>query len=115
MPPAIGPDPTRTWPPSCSQGGPELTLTARDLVFDTDCLVVEVGSPFTIELHAEDVGVADNVSIYRDGSDAADPLFVGGIVTGLDTITYEVPPLDPGTYVFRSDVHSQMSGTLFVA
>jgi hypothetical protein len=103
------------YPESCSQGGSDLRLWIADGVFDTDCLVVEAGSPFTIELHAQDAGVADNVSIYRDSSGTEDPLFVGEIVTGPDTVTYEVPPLDPGTYVFRSDVHPQMNGTLFVA
>lgn len=106
---------TPTWPESCSQGGPALTLTAGDLAFDTDCLVVEAGSPFTIELHAVDAGVNDNVSIYRETSDGADPVFVGEIVTGPETITYEIPGLDPGTYVFLSDVHPEMSGMLFVS
>jgi plastocyanin len=114
MPPSIGLA-THTWPPGCSQGSPALKLTAKDDAFDTDCLVVEAGSPFTIELHAQDAGVADNVSIYRDGSGTEDPLFVGEIVTGPDTATYEVPALGPGTYVFRSDVHPKMSGTLFAA
>ncbi|MBI2237306.1 MAG: cupredoxin domain-containing protein [Actinobacteria bacterium] len=99
--------------PSCSQGGPDLKLFAKD-VFDTDCLEVEAGSPFTIEFHNLDAGVEDNVSIYPDGTDGVEPLFVGETVTGPGTITYEVPPLDPGTYVFRSDVHPQMNGTLVV-
>lgn len=106
---------TPTWPPSCSQGGPALTVTVKDGAFDTDCLVVEAGSPFTIELRAEGSGVADNVSIYSEGSDAEDPVFVGEIVTGQTTVTYEVPALEPGTYMFRSDVHPKLSGILFAA
>jgi hypothetical protein len=61
-----------------------------------------------IEPQVQDAGVEDHVSTHRSGSDAEDTLFAGETVTGPNTVTYELPPLDPGTYVFRSDLHPNM-------
>jgi hypothetical protein len=42
-------------------------------------------------------------------ADAA--LFQGELITGPDTIEYEVPALDPGEFYFQCDVHPTMNGT----
>jgi len=62
----------------------------------------------------EDSGVQHNVAIYVDES-AEESLFVGDLVAGPETVTYDVPPLDVGTYFFRCDVHPQMNGSVEVA
>ena len=99
----------------CSQGGPDLQLVFEAGTFDTDCLVVEAGAPFTITLRVEEVGVEANVAVYA-GPYAVEPIFVGEIVTGPGTTTYELPGLDgPGKYVFRDDQHPETaSGFLYV-
>ena len=58
----------------------------------------------------DDDAVPHNVAIYADDS-AAQSLFVGDLVEGPATVTYDVPALDPGVYYFRCDVHPQMNGT----
>jgi plastocyanin/uncharacterized membrane protein len=72
------------------------------------------GEPFTLAFSNQDEGVPHNVAIYTDDS-AERSLFVGDLVEGPTTVTYNVPALDPGEYYFRCDVHPQMNGTLEAA
>jgi nitrite reductase (NO-forming) len=100
---------------SCAPGGTELALTAQNSVFDTDCLAAPRGKAFTVDFDNQDPSVPHNLSIYTDSS-AADPLFIGDLVTGPKKVTYEVPALEAGTYVFRCDVHpTTMTGTFVVS
>jgi nitrite reductase (NO-forming) len=100
---------------ACQPSGTELSISAMNSVFDTDCLAAPAGKPFTIMLDNMDPGIPHNVSIYTDDS-ATSALFTGDLVTGPDTITYEVDALEPGTYFFRCDVHpTTMTGTFVVA
>ena len=85
-----------------------------DQGFSSDRLAVPSGEVFTLAFENADDGVPHNVAIYTDDS-AAEPLFVGDLVDGPQTVTYEVPALDPGSYYFRCDVHPQMNGTLEAA
>jgi len=85
-----------------------------DQSFSSDRLAAPAGEPFTLAFDNEDDGVPHNVAIYKDAS-AAQSLFVGDLVDGPKTVTYDVPALDPGDYYFRCDVHPQMSGTLVAA
>jgi signal transduction histidine kinase/plastocyanin len=55
-----------------------------------------------------------NVAIYRT-KDARDPVFVGTVFTGPETVSYEFQLPPPGVYFFRCDPHPQdMSGILVV-
>ena len=55
-----------------------------------------------------------NIAIYTNPS-ASTVLFRGATFAGSRTETYRVPPLPPGTYFYRCDVHpAQMTGTLTV-
>lgn len=102
--------------PTCEPDGTELRIVAEDVAFDTNCLAAPADTPFTIELEDRDGEKAPhNLSI------AADPqwtevLFEGDLVTGPTTVTYDVPALPAGTYLFRCDVHPipAMSGTFVV-
>ncbi len=85
-----------------------------DQSFASDRLDAPAGEPFTLAFDNQDDGVPHNVAIYQDAS-AAQSLFVGDLVDGPKTVTYDVPPLDPGEYYFRCDVHPQMNGTLVAA
>jgi plastocyanin len=100
---------------ACQPSGTQLTIMTMNSAFDTGCLAAPAGKPFTITLDNMDPGIPHNVSIYTDDS-AATALFTGDLVTGPDTITYEVGALEPGTYFFRCDVHpTTMTGTFVVA
>jgi plastocyanin/uncharacterized membrane protein len=77
-------------------------------------LTVSAGEPLVMAFENEDEGVPHNVAVYADDS-AAQSLFVGDLVEGATTVTYDVPALQPGEYYFRCDVHPQMNGTLEAA
>jgi plastocyanin/uncharacterized membrane protein len=85
-----------------------------DQRFVPDALAGPAGEPFGISFQNEDDGVPHNVAVYRDDS-AEESLFVGDLVDGTATVTYDVPALEAGVYYFRCDVHPQMDGTLEVA
>jgi hypothetical protein len=84
--------------------------------FTEDCLAAPVGEPFTIDFNNQDPNVQHNVSIYTDDS-ASEDLFMGEIITGPDSITYDVDPIDEeGDLFFQCDVHpTSMTGTFVVA
>lgn len=117
--PTAAPTPTPSATPSPSDGGgtsggTELKLTATNILFDTDALSAPAGTPFTVFFDNMDPGIPHNFSIYTDDT-ATTALFTGDMITGPDTITYEIPALDAGTYFFRCDVHpTTMIGTLTV-
>ena len=74
-------------------------------------LEAPAGQPFKIAFSNNDSGVQHNVEIKKaDGSSA----FRGEIVTGVTTITYDVPALEAGAYTFNCTVHPAMTGTLTV-
>ncbi|HEX9775269.1 MAG TPA: cupredoxin domain-containing protein [Actinomycetota bacterium] len=104
------PEPTGTEPPLPS-GGPAIDVVAKDIAFDVDAIALPADAPSIIAFDNQDQGVPHNVSIYADGT-FADDLFIGEIITGVEQIDYQVPPLPAGTYAFRCDVHPQMQGTV---
>jgi plastocyanin len=94
--------------------GGEVTVTAQALAFDTDAIELPAGRATTIVFDNQDPGQQHNIAIYPSEGDFSEPLFRGDIITGPDTITYQVPPLDPGTYYFHCDVHPAMNGSVVV-
>lgn len=93
---------------------PDTTATVcafDDQRFVPSSLRVPAGEPLVLAFENDDEGVPHNVAIYTDES-AAQSLFVGDLVEGSTTVTYDVPALDPGEYYFRCDVHPQMDGAL---
>ena len=95
-------------------GGAGITLTAQNLAFDTDTIDLPAGQPSTITFHNEDPAQQHNIAIYASADDLSEPLFRGDIITGPDTVTYEIPALEPGEYYFQCDVHPAMNGTVTV-
>jgi plastocyanin len=86
-------------------------ITASGIEFDTGCIEVPAGEPFTIAFGNEDPD-QHNVAIYQNDQDLTDPLFRGDIFGGPDTMDYSVPRLDAGEYYFQCDVHPTMNGTV---
>jgi plastocyanin len=86
-------------------------ITARGIAFDTPCVDVPAGEPFTIAFDNED-SAPHNVAIYPNEDDLQDPILQETPFTGPDSVTYDVPALDAGEYYFQCDVHPQMNGTV---
>jgi plastocyanin/uncharacterized membrane protein len=93
----------------------DVTICAfDDQRFVPDRLEVPGGVPFGVVFVNEDDGVQHNVAVYRDDT-VEESMFVGDLIQGKATVTYDVPALEPGTYYFRCDVHPVMDGTLEAA
>jgi plastocyanin len=89
-----------------------LTISAKDLRFSTSTLSAPASKPFHIAFDNQD-GAPHNVAIYRDSS-ASEKVFGSDPFSGPAAVSYDVPPLAPGSYFFRCDVHPAMSGQLTV-
>jgi plastocyanin len=89
-----------------------LTISAKDLKFSTSTVSAPAGKPFQIAFDNQD-GAPHNVAIYRDSS-ASEKVFGADPFSGPAAVRYDVPPLAPGSYFFRCDVHPAMSGQLTV-
>jgi plastocyanin len=89
-----------------------LTISAKDLEFSTSTLSALAGKPFQIAFDNQD-SAPHNVAIYRDSS-AAGKVLGSDPFSGPAVVRYDVPPLAPGSYFFRCDVHPAMSGELTV-
>ena len=101
--------------PECPAGTDTITVCAfDDQAFVPDHLQLPASEPVELAFDNRDGGVQHNVAIYRDES-AEESLFVGDLIAGAETVTYDVPALDPGAYDFRCDVHPQMDGSVEVA
>jgi plastocyanin len=105
-------------PPETSEdggGGGAAALVASGTEWDTDTLTVPAGEPAEVEVTNDDP-VVHNMSIYQDDEAALakqDPLFLGEDVEGGASVTYQIePPLDPGTYTFICDYHTNMIGDI---
>jgi nitrite reductase (NO-forming) len=98
---------------ACKPSGTALQIMAMLSKFDTGCLAVPAGKPFTITMANHDAGVPHNLAIYTDET-ASKPLFQGKLITGPASITDHVSPLPAGRYFFRCDVHPQMKGAVRV-
>jgi plastocyanin len=92
-------------------GGPGVAVVAQNLAFDTDTISLPADAPSSIAFDNRDPGVPHNISIYS-GSDLAEMLFQGELVTGPDRVDYAIPPLPAGEYYFQCDVHPNMNGVV---
>jgi len=89
-----------------------LSISAKDLVFSTSTLSAPADEPFQIAFDNQE-SAPHNVAIYRDSS-ATEKVFGSDPFSGPAVVMYDVPPLAPGTYFFRCDLHPDMSGQLTV-
>ncbi len=88
-----------------------IKIVAQNIAFDLTEIEVPAGQPFQIEFVNNDAGIPHNVAI-AEGSPTGKVVFQGDIVTGVTTVTYDVPALPAGTYGFVCQVHPNMTGTL---
>jgi plastocyanin len=101
--PTDGPTETPT------DGGGAVQVVAEGTAFDTSEISLPP-APSTITFENRDP-IPHNISIYTEQGGEA--LFQGELVTG-ETIEYQVPALEPGSYYFQCDVHPEMNGTVTV-
>ena len=114
--PALPPASAGAVPPStpaAPAGSPQpvavLHISAQNLAFDTNQLQAPAGQAFVIAFDNNDPGIPHNLEITdADGTS----VFKGQIVTGPTTVSYQIPALAAGTYMFECDVHPFMNGTL---
>jgi plastocyanin len=87
------------------------TIVAKDMAFSP--LTVEIAANKSMTLHFDNQESAPhNVAIYKDSS-ASEKISVGEIVTA-SKADQVVPALAAGSYFFRCDVHTNMTGTIVV-
>jgi cytochrome c oxidase subunit II len=100
---------------TCPVNGNAVTVTAKNISWNTNCIAVNAKAPIALTVVNEDAGIDHNFAIY-DGPDRKTELFQGGKFAGVATQNSQVPALPPGTYYFQCDVHGPaMSGTFIVA
>jgi mono/diheme cytochrome c family protein/plastocyanin len=99
-------------PAASDSGAPSGTVvkeSALNIAFEVKELTVPADAPFQIEFENKDAGIPHNIAI-KDASGG--DLFVGEIFPGVETRTYDIPPLPAGTYTFVCTVHPNMTGTI---
>jgi plastocyanin len=112
--PSAGGSTSAVPPPSSSGAAPgAVTVIAQNLAFSPTSISLPAGQASTITLDNQDSGIPHNIDIFTDTTYTTS-LFKGDLVTGVASQDYNVPALDPGTYAFRCDVHTNMTGTLTV-
>jgi plastocyanin len=106
--------PTPTESPAATCDEPSETniqLVAKNVHFNVKCLVVPAGEPLTVAFQNRDF-VNHNFSIYTLEFASE---FTGDITYPAERITYKVPALEVGQYLFQCDIHpADMSGPLIV-
>jgi cytochrome c oxidase subunit 2 len=105
------PAPSPTVAPSLPPDATEVTLVAEAITFEPREMTVTAGQPFVVILDNQDV-VEHDFAIYNpDGT----VFFQGERVAAGETITYNVPALEAGEYVFNCPLHHtvpDMTGTV---
>jgi len=86
-------------------------IVAKDMAFSPSTVEIPAGKNVTLHFDNQD-NAPHNVAIYRNAS-ASEKISVGEIVTG-SKADQVVPALTAGTYFFRCDVHTNMTGTIVV-
>lgn len=109
-PPSTEPGASGSPAPSGDAGqGPTINVSALNIAFEQTELTVPADVPFKIAFENKDANIPHNVEI-KDAAGAS--LFQGEIFNGVETRTYDVPALAPGTYPFVCTVHPNMTGTI---
>lgn len=96
-----------------SGGGSGLNISAVNLEFSSETIELPAGEESTLAFENEDASsIQHNVAIYEEEGGA--DLFVGEVIPGGQSITYDIPALDKGEYYFQCDLHPGMNGTVTV-
>jgi cytochrome c oxidase subunit 2 len=97
----------------CDPSGP-LHLVSKDNSWNTNCLAVPAGAPFTVLVSNLDAGIEHNFGVY-DSPGRKRTLFQSPRFAGVTERTFELQALPKGHYYFECNVHGPaMSGALVV-
>ena len=110
--PTVSPTPTESPAATCDEPSQtKIELVAKNIHFSVKCLVVPAGKPLTVAFQNKDF-VNHNFSIYTLEFESE---FTGDITYPDERVSYKVPALEPGQYLFQCDIHPKdMSGPLIV-
>lgn len=98
----------------CAPSGTAVTLVAKSIGWDKNCLSITAGKPFTVTIDNQDRGIAHNFAVWANAK-LKHRFFVTPDLTGPSTKTFRLPGLPPGRYYFQCDIHGPaMSGTFLV-
>ena len=87
------------------------TIVARDMAFSPSTVEIAANRNVTIHFDNQD-SAPHNVAIYKDAN-ASEKISIGDVVSA-SKADQVVPALAAGTYFFRCDVHTNMTGTIVV-
>jgi plastocyanin len=105
-----GTDEPSSAPADCTRvEGGAVTLVARNLEWDTDCLRVTVGTEVTFTVRNEDDGVKHDLEVYGNGIERMKTPLEAGPVTQTLKVTFP----EAGTYSYVCTIHAQMEGDIF--
>ena len=121
----VGTSPETTEPTEADggTGSTGLTVTApagaANTGFAETTLTAPADTAFTIAFANQDAGIPHNVQIFEGDDTTATPVWApadNALITGDDSVVYEVTPLAAGTYTFNCLSHpTTMVGSLTVA
>jgi cytochrome c oxidase subunit 2 len=99
---------------TCPAHPGNVTITAKNISWNTNCLSIVAGQPTTITVVNDDVGINHNFAIF-DSPDRHQKFFQTGQFAGVASHTDQLPTLPPGHYYFQCQVHGPaMSGVFIV-
>lgn len=99
--------PAASAPAASVPAGGEIVVVASNLKFSTASLSAPAGEAFQIVLDNQD-SVPHNIAI----KDASGEVRFKGEIVSSTKVTYAVPALAAGAYLFWCEVHPDMKGTL---
>jgi cytochrome c oxidase subunit 2 len=99
---------------SCPTGPTAVQLVAQNTAWNTACIAVPPGQPWSATVVNKDAGIDHTFGVF-DSNKLKVKYFLSPPVAGPSTATFHLTPLRPGRYYFECTIHGpSMSGTLIV-
>jgi cytochrome c oxidase subunit II len=99
---------------NCPTTTGNLTVTAKNISWNTNCIAVPGGSKIPLTVVNEDSGINHNFAVW-DSPLQKTQYFQTGKFPGVATQSFSISALPPGKYYFQCDVHGPaMSGVYIV-
>ena len=99
---------------SCPTGPAAVQLVAQNTAWNTNCLAVPPGQPWSATVVNKDAGIDHTFGVF-DSNKLKVKYFLSPPVAGPSTATFWLTPLRPGRYYFECTIHGpSMAGTLIV-
>ena len=101
-------------PPATGTPVTTLTVTAKNIAFDTAQFVLKANAQISLTLDNQDAGIPHNLAIFTEEGGGGTKIFGQAPFSGpaKETWTFTAPA--PGTYFFHCEVHPNMKGEVIV-